>query len=55
VCAQAHYVVRDAFHNVKEVNPTHHPHLWNNCTQQELDQGACTLNFTTVTQLIYDT
>lgn len=49
------YYVVDAFHNVKDINPFHHPHLWNNCSAQEIETSNCVLNLTTVTQLIYET
>lgn len=48
------YVV-DAFHDVKkDFKPMHNPHLWNKCTEQQVQADACVMNITTVTQLYYD-
>ncbi len=50
----ATYVVLDAFHDVRDTEPYHHAHLWNDCTAEALLDGACVLNITTVTQLKFD-
>jgi len=47
----ATYVVRDAFHDVRDTEPYHHAHLWNECTKEEVLEGGCVLNFTTVSEL----
>lgn len=43
--------VRDAIHDVSDINPFHHPHMWNNCSGMSI---PCTLNLTTVSQNVYD-
>lgn len=47
------YIVRDAFHDVRDTEPYHHAHLWNNCTQEEMEAQTCVLNLTTVSELVY--
>lgn len=43
----------DAMHDVNDILPYfHHPHLWNNCSDQAT---PCVLNFTTTTQSMYET
>ena len=49
----ATYVVRDAFHDVRDTEPYHHAHLWNNCSADSLLDRTCILNITTVTQNVY--
>lgn len=47
------YVVRDSFHDVRDTEPYHHAHLWNECTEETLRDGACVLNITTVSELVF--
>ncbi|KAJ3328443.1 hypothetical protein HDU76_009960 [Blyttiomyces sp. JEL0837] len=42
----------DAQHDVTDTNPYHHAYIWNNCTAETL---PCTVNTTTVSQIMYDT
>lgn len=44
----------DAFHDVTNTKPYHHAHLWSNCSNTVHADGACVVNTTTVTQLIYE-
>ncbi|KAI3629695.1 hypothetical protein MIR68_011130 [Amoeboaphelidium protococcarum] len=59
----------DAIHDVRDTNPYHHAHIWNNCSDhvrkgqfivQEVDMGEnlavekCKLNVTTVSESMYD-
>lgn len=46
--------VVDAMHDVRDREPYHHAHLWNNCTKEEVYSGQCHLNITTVSQVIYN-
>lgn len=50
----ATFVVVDAIHDVRDTEPYHHAHLWNNCTKEEVDSHQCVLNITTVSQVVYD-
>ncbi|GAB5036118.1 Hypothetical protein NocV09_03400220 [Nannochloropsis oceanica] len=47
------YVVRDSFHDVRDTEPYHHAHLWNECTDATLQNGDCILNITTVSELVF--
>jgi hypothetical protein len=42
----------DAVHNVRDMHPFHHAHVWNNCSGAP--KLPCTLNVTTVSEPVYD-
>lgn len=45
-------LVADAFHSVKDINPVHLPHIWNDCSGST--QFPCALNLTTLTENVYE-